>query len=436
MKRIANRVVLILAFFASAALSCFFEAYLQISIAIICLLAASCLLERSGKAKLVLAASVAVALIAASLVDRFSVQMIAGLLSMAVLNVLIILNVSSSRKTLGRKRPWAKRAVGITGWVLDAIVFLFALLFFVLPFCADGVAAQMTGTTAESSQAKTVNVETRDDGVTVTGDLEYPSSYSNNYLTVYATSESEGTVFYIHGGGYVSGSKDSEYEQPIIDEWLAAGFNVVAVDYALAPENRYPAQVTECNDALAYVIDNAGDFGIDASKIVICGDSAGGQIAGQLTNLQTNEDYASSMGIEPAMQNGLKPAGFMSMCGLLSTQDCGHTGFPLTNVFFNLCGIVEFDDVDYASDSGAEQSSVLAHATADFPATYLSDGNVGTFTSQGKEFEQKLEDLGVSVTSNFPESPTLFHIWEFSLDTESGADNVKGQVAFLHSCVE
>ena len=85
-------------------------------------------------------------------------------------------------------------------------------------------------------------------------------------------------LLYLHGGGWVIGNLDSHDE---ICRWFAnvAGCVVVAVDYRLAPEHKFPAAVEDCRATLAFMQSAAGELGIDAGRIAVAGDSAGGNLA-------------------------------------------------------------------------------------------------------------------------------------------------------------
>ncbi len=85
------------------------------------------------------------------------------------------------------------------------------------------------------------------------------------------------TVFYIFGGGWQTGSKDQAVLRYL--PYLQLGYRVVALEYRLSDRAPAPAQVEDCRCALLWLAENGRKHGIDPSRMVIAGGSAGAQLA-------------------------------------------------------------------------------------------------------------------------------------------------------------
>jgi len=97
-------------------------------------------------------------------------------------------------------------------------------------------------------------------------------------------------LIYYHGGGYVSGSLASHRNlcRQLAHEVICA---VVAVDYRLAPENKFPIGINDCLAAYDAVVHQAKELGLDPKRISVGGDSAGGNAAAVIAQQRKSSSY-------------------------------------------------------------------------------------------------------------------------------------------------
>jgi acetyl esterase/lipase len=111
-------------------------------------------------------------------------------------------------------------------------------------------------------------------------------------------------LIWFHGGGFMIGS--AAMEAPRLQEWVARFQCVtVSVEYRLAPENPFPAAHDDAVRALHWVIEQAGQLGIDPHRIVVGGASAGGGLAAAvaLTARDSDIDLAGQLLFYPMLDD-------------------------------------------------------------------------------------------------------------------------------------
>jgi acetyl esterase len=129
-------------------------------------------------------------------------------------------------------------------------------------------------------------------------------------------------LVYFHGGGWVIGDLDT-HDVLCRQLALASGGVVVAVDYRLAPEHRFPAAVDDCLAAVRWVRAQADALQLDASRLAVGGDSAGGNLAA-VTCLALREAGERL----PALQLLIYPA--TDMRALAPSHQANGQGYMLT----------------------------------------------------------------------------------------------------------
>ncbi|XP_026718609.1 arylacetamide deacetylase-like 4 isoform X3 [Athene cunicularia] len=92
-----------------------------------------------------------------------------------------------------------------------------------------------------------------------------------------SASQRRGVMFF-HGGGWVFGSLETHEK---LCRFIARESEsvVVSVGYRLAPEHKYPAAYEDCLNATIHFMKNIEHYGVDPARIIVCGDSAGGNLA-------------------------------------------------------------------------------------------------------------------------------------------------------------
>jgi acetyl esterase/lipase len=271
-------------------------------------------------------------------------------------------------------------------------------------------------------------------GVSQQLDLRYDEADGDALLDVFYPSALDGgskaltTVVWIHGGGWIAGSKNE------IANYLrilaARGYTVAAMDYSLAPGKLYPTPVRQANAALGYLVRNAGKLHIDPARLVLAGDSAGAQIAAQAANLVSSPEYARTVGIEPAISRS-QLKGVILHCG---AYDAGREPYDELFSFRKAMVWAYHGGRNFASDPRFDPFSVVRYVTPAFPPAFISAGNADSLLPQSRAFAAALAKARVEVDSLFfadDRKPPLPHEYQFNLDTEAGREALELTVKFL-----
>jgi acetyl esterase len=194
-------------------------------------------------------------------------------------------------------------------------------------------------------------------------------------------------VFY-HGGGWVIGDL---YTHDGICRSItnAAGCMVASVDYRLAPEFRYPVAVEDSYAGLTWVVDNAGRLGIDARRVAVGGDSAGGNLAAVVA-LMARERGGPALTqqtlIYPVTNNDLDtPSYHENATGFLLTRD----------------GMRWFWRHYLARDEQGQEpyaSPLRASSLAGLPPALVITAGCDPLRDEGEAYAARLRDAGVPVT--------------------------------------
>ncbi|CAM3870635.1 alpha/beta hydrolase fold domain-containing protein [Tsukamurella ocularis] len=184
----------------------------------------------------------------------------------------------------GVMRRLAPRVVNADGDVMAPEIALLLKLTARAPDFSDGTPEEARAIVANDCR---VFADEAPAGVRVEPEIVMPDGLR---ATLYRpVTPSDALVLFLHGGGFVLSSRQ-DYDVPVRLIADGAGVNVLSVEYGLAPESPFPGPVDDAVTAWYYAVEHAAEWGIDPTRIVLLGDSAGGNLCAVLANDLAGEE--------------------------------------------------------------------------------------------------------------------------------------------------
>jgi len=200
-----------------------------------------------------------------------------------------------------------------------------------------------------------------------------------------ASGEALPVLLYLHGGGWTIGDLDTH---DVLCRQLAreAGCAVVAVDYRMGPEHRFPAAVDDCVEAFRWVLAQAPDLHLDPRRTAVGGDSAGGNLAAALCLVQ--RDAGQPL---PAFQLLIYPA--TDMRAVAPSHTTNGQGYMLTN------DSIAWYRGNYIADAAQwtdwRASPLLAASHAGLPPALVLTAGFDPLRDEGLQYANALSAAGV-----------------------------------------
>jgi acetyl esterase len=230
---------------------------------------------------------------------------------------------------------------------------------------------------------------------------------------------------YFHGGGWVLGGIDT-HDDMCADMAAGAGVAVAVVDYRLAPENPYPAQLRDSLAVLSTMRARADDLGIDPSRMLAVGDSAGGQMSAGLALWLRDKGLPQVQGmvlIYPVLGADIDTPSYIRNANApCLTRD--EMAFYL-DAFLGPAGSPARTD-PYAVP-------LLAESLKDLPPAFITVAGHDPLRDDGAMFHERLTAAGVA--SRLREEPVLAHSYmrarNHSVPARAGFDAIVAAVRAL-----
>src|ERR1700744_2918150 len=206
-------------------------------------------------------------------------------------------------------------------------------------------------------------------------------------------------VIFFHGGWFFGGDLET-HDRPLRSLANAAGCIVAAVDYRLAPGHPFPAALNDSYAVLQWVVRKGTDFGIDTNRLIIAGDSAGGNIATVLARKAAENQVPGvllQVLLYPATDSSLKTKSWQEFAdGPIITLDIARPAW-------------EMYVPNAAERQNADAAPIFATNLAGSPNALVIIAEYDPLHDEGIAYANLLKQAGVKVkTSIYKEMPHGF----------------------------
>ncbi|MDR6758105.1 acetyl esterase [Mycoplana sp. BE70] len=198
-------------------------------------------------------------------------------------------------------------------------------------------------------------------------------------------------VIYTHGGGWVLGDRET-HDRLVRELTIGANAVVVFVDYDRSPESRYPVAVEESYAVLKYVAEHPDEFGADASRIAIAGDSVGGNMTAAVAFLakeRNGPDVKAQLLFYPVTDASMSTGSYKEFA----------EGPWLTRKGMEWFWDQYLPDVSQRADIHVSPINASSEQLTGLPQTLLLVDENDVLRDEGEAYGRKLAAAGVPVTS-------------------------------------
>lgn len=192
-------------------------------------------------------------------------------------------------------------------------------------------------------------------------------------------------IYWIHGGGMIMGDRFANIDIPL--EWLDRfGAVVVTVEYRLAPEANGSTLVEDCYRGLLWTAEHADALGIDPTRIIVAGASAGGGLAAGVTLLARDRatvPVAAQILICPMLDHRNSTASSRQFTGVPGVWTGQMNDFAWRSVL-----------ADHPTGVSAYVSPALAEDLSNLPTTYIDAGTAEVFRDEDADYASRIWAVG------------------------------------------
>lgn len=201
---------------------------------------------------------------------------------------------------------------------------------------------------------------------------------------------------YIHGGGFVSGLRSNR--RFYCYNWVEAGYVAANIGYDYALDAEHPEHIREIFKGIEFVLERAEEFGIDAERVVVAGDSAGGYFAALVAAAASHRRIYDELGIDFKFRASFRVSACVTLSGLFDPVRSIGTRFPQIAIFVKaFLGKCDAELVRGFAEKNRLPVAVDAYADAEFPPTFI----VASKSDKLKKESEALRDELVAAEARY-----------------------------------
>ncbi len=205
------------------------------------------------------------------------------------------------------------------------------------------------------------------------------------------------TMLFIHGGGWMYGDLES-HDAPCRFLAEKSGVQLLAIDYRLSPEHKFPAAVEDCRAAYRWLVEHADEVNADPERLAVGGDSAGGALSA------STAVWAAEQGLPLRFQLLIYPG--TDWLERTDSRQMFGEGFILTELF-----MTNAEEAYFAPDADKANPDASALRRADFPErvapAHVVTAGFDPLRDEGEAYARLLAEKGIEV--DLKRYPSMIH---------------------------
>lgn len=219
----------------------------------------------------------------------------------------------------------------------------------------------------------------------------YTSKFPSNTYDIYSPIDKPNApvLIWLHGGFFIAGDKKGV--ENVCASIASQGYNVIAMNYALAPEHKYPTAIIQLDELITHLKLKHSDM--NTSKIALAGDSAGGYIVAQYCAMLSNKEMHTSTNIH-FINSKQDINACLLICAPIDISMIHGVNAKL-DLLLPIFGRAYFGKGKWYDKDKFKHTKTIDYVTSEFPPAFLTDGNHFSFETQNKRLGEKLHSVGV-----------------------------------------